>query len=104
MIEDYVTVYPTWPDAMASNVGRVDMTVAMALPDVSSNLVIRVSVQTESVDGADRMVVVLDFDVFRTDHLPSVGCDVFETLNAMKEKQRDTFEQCITNKARALFQ
>jgi uncharacterized protein (TIGR04255 family) len=47
---------------------------------------------------------MLDIDIFMVSNTPQKDDDIYQLLNEIRVKKNETFEACITNRARELFQ
>jgi uncharacterized protein (TIGR04255 family) len=98
---EFLNVYPTTP-AKFGVLRGYGVQARLYLGDIDCTLHINSSAVPSPLIGHGSFL--LDIDIFRTNNPPQNDREIFELLNGIRVKKNETFEACITNRARELFQ
>jgi uncharacterized protein (TIGR04255 family) len=97
----FLNVYPKTP-ASFDHLRGYGVQTRLYLKDIDCNL----SVNSSAVPSPllSHGSFLLDIDIFMTNDPPQKDEDIYCLLNKIRVKKNETFEACITNRARELFQ
>lgn len=98
--EKYLNVFPKLPNSLTP-LHAFAVQSALKLPDIGCDLLINSAAVPSPV--LDRASFMLDLDIFRSLDLPQSDQDIYNLLDEIRNKKNKVFEQCISNRARKLF-
>lgn len=98
---EFLNVYPRTPTSFGYLHGY-GVQARLYVDDIDCNLNITSSAVPSPLIGHGSFL--LDIDVFKTSNPPQNDREIHELLNRIRVKKNETFEACITNRARELFQ
>ena len=98
---EFLNVYPRIP-ASFGHLNGYGVQTRLYRKDIDCNLSVNSSAVPSPLLGHGSFL--LDIDIFMTNNPPQNDADIYELLNTIRGKKNETFEACITNRARELFQ
>lgn len=98
--EKYLNVFPKLPNSLTP-LHAFAVQSALKLQDIGCDLLINSAAVPSPV--LDRASFMLDLDIFRAVELPQSDQDIYNLLDEIRKKKNKVFEQCISNRARKLF-
>lgn len=101
-IEDYLNVYPEYPDQQAMpHLSQYTMQLVGPLDGGNFNLIINSGIMPPPLIAHSSFA--LDIDVVREHDVPQKDDDIWALFDVMREHKNRVFEACVTDKARKLF-
>ena len=101
-VEEYLTVYPNMPDPPElPHMGRYMFQMEAMLGKDDCRLLIQSGIIPSPL--VNFTSVVLDIDVSRVNEVPQKDTELWALIDRIRDYKNDTFEACITDRARALF-
>lgn len=98
--EKYLNVFPKLPSSLTP-LHAFAVQSALKLPDIGCDLLINsAAVPSPVLNCASFM---LDLDIFKAADLPQSDQGIYNLLGEIRNKKNKVFEQCISNRARKLF-
>jgi len=99
--KDYLRTIPEISPDMSQGLSGYFMQLQLPQPDLEAMLVLN---QTLIPPPSPNLVsVVLDFDLFCKDNVPSEDQDIWKRFEILRIRKNEVFEACITNKTRRLI-
>ena len=101
-IEDYLTVFPKYPEPHLLK-SFTNYTMQIMGPFYVEEFFLIVNTNVVKSPLIDHFSIVLDLDLSPQGDMPQRNDKVWEMINQMREYKNNAFEMCITDKARELF-
>jgi len=99
--KDYLRTIPEISPDMSQGLSGYFMQLQLPQPDLEAMLQLN---QTLIPPPSPNLVsVVLDFDIFCKDNVPSKDQDIWKRFETLRKRKNEVFEACITNKTRRLI-
>lgn len=99
--KDYLRTIPEISPDMSQGLSGYFMQLQLPQPDLEAMLHLN---QTLIPPPSPNLVsVVLDFDLFCKDNVPSEDKDIWKKFEILRKRKNEVFEACITNKTRRLI-
>ena len=98
--EKYLNVFPKLPNSLTP-LHAFAVQSALKLPDIGCDLLINSAATPSPI--LNHASFMLDLDIFKTVDLPQSDQGIFNLLNDIRNKKNKVFEECISNRARKLF-
>ena len=99
--KDYLRTIPEISSDMSQGLSGYFMQLQLPQPDLEAMLHLN---QTLIPPPSPSLVsVVLDFDLFCKDNVPSEDKDIWKQFETLRNRKNEVFEACITNKTRRLI-
>ncbi len=99
--KDYLRTIPEISPNMSQGLSGYFMQLQLPQPDLEAML--RLNQTLIPPPGPNLVSVVLDFDLFCKDNVPSEDQDIWKRFELLRTRKNEVFEACITNKTRRLI-
>jgi uncharacterized protein (TIGR04255 family) len=101
-LEDYILIYPEYPESLFPAVQSYTMQCVAFLVEISSRSTISVATVPSPVPG--RIGIVFDIDIAREANVPQREDEISSLLELIRSEKNRLFVSSLTEKAKALFQ
>jgi len=99
--KDYLRTIPEISPDMTTGLSGYFMQLQLPQPDLEAMLHLNQTLIPPP--GPNLVSVVLDFDLFCKDNVPSEDKDIWKQFETLRNRKNEVFEACITNKTRRLI-
>jgi uncharacterized protein (TIGR04255 family) len=99
--KDYLRTIPEISPDMAQGLSGYFMQLQLPQPDLEAMLHLNQTLIPPP--GPNLVSVVLDFDLFCKDNVPSEDKDIWKQFETLRKRKNEVFEACITNKTRRII-
>ncbi len=99
--DQYLSIYPKLPDSFGPVTGY-GVQAQLPMLDIGCNLTINSAAVPSPMLGHGS--ILLDLDISMEVDVPQRDEDIFELLGRIRIRKNETFEACVTNQAKELFQ
>jgi len=99
-LDKYLKCYPELPDDSFKSLKHYAMQLVLPLENDCQAIINTASVPAPLLNHAS---FLLDFDISREINLPQRDDEIWDLIDKIREHKNYIFEQCITDKTRALF-
>lgn len=100
-LKHYFRTLPEIGPGLPQSISTFFMQLTLPLPAAQATLNL---VQTSTdAPAADKVSVVLDLDLYRTEDLPPDEDDLWQIVECLREEKNKAFRACITDQAEELF-
>ncbi|MEO6203444.1 MAG: TIGR04255 family protein [Nitrospirales bacterium] len=99
--KDYLRTIPEISPNMSQGLSGYFMQLQLPQPDLEAMLVLNQTLIPPP--GPNLVSVVLDFDLFCKDNVPSEDQDIWKRFETLRTRKNEVFEACITDKTRRLI-
>ncbi|RIZ70303.1 MAG: TIGR04255 family protein [Methylococcales bacterium] len=99
-LRDYLTFYPESPDLSNLPIAEYLIKVTQQVNEMWSATITSATLQPILVN---HISLLLDIDVFRTEHIPIKDEDLWTMITEARSIKNTVFQSCITQKTRDLF-
>jgi len=99
---DYLLIYPEYPESAFGSVQDYTMQCVTALPGIASRATISVATTPSPVPHCES--IIFDIDIGRETEVPQREDQIFSLLDSIRVEKNRIFADCLTDKAKALFQ
>jgi uncharacterized protein (TIGR04255 family) len=100
-LEDYLLIYPEYPESVFGPVQGYTMQCIAPLPGIMSRATI--SVATTQPPAPRFGSVIFDIDIGRESEVPQREDEITGPLNSFRNEKNRIISNCLTEKAKALF-
>jgi uncharacterized protein (TIGR04255 family) len=102
---DYFNLYPHLPERIPQDVTGMFLQLRMPQDDIAPGTlaIVNQTLDESNPVDAERLAILLDFDVFRLAEYPPSTDEVWALLEKLRTRKNELFEASITDRARDLF-
>jgi uncharacterized protein (TIGR04255 family) len=100
-LKELFNVAPWIPDDVPQQLDHFFMQLIIPLNEIKSKVIINQTVVPPP--RPDLISVILDFDVFRDEHIPEIDDEMWGIFDQLHDRENSLFESCITDKVRGII-